>query len=105
MIARTRVETIGRCLPPESGKICTLFYTIALTVGAMAGLTVGGSIGAGGSLSIASGAAGVALEMGAIVTGATIAMTATGPFALGDGTVLGQLGATVDLSTSAGSIA
>jgi len=26
MIARTRVETIGRCLPPESGKICTLFY-------------------------------------------------------------------------------
>ena len=27
MIARTRVETIGRCLPPESGKICTLFYT------------------------------------------------------------------------------
>ncbi len=26
MIARTRVETIGRCLPPESGNICTLFY-------------------------------------------------------------------------------
>ena len=26
MIARTRVETIGRCLPPESGKFCTLFY-------------------------------------------------------------------------------
>ncbi len=26
MIARTRVETIGRCLPPESGKSCTLFY-------------------------------------------------------------------------------
>ena len=25
MIARTRVETIGRCLPPESGKFCTLF--------------------------------------------------------------------------------
>jgi len=22
----TRVETIGRCLPPESGKFCTLFY-------------------------------------------------------------------------------
>jgi hypothetical protein len=27
MIARPRVETIGRCLPPESGKFCTLFYT------------------------------------------------------------------------------
>ena len=27
MIAWTRVETIGRCLPPESGKFCTLFYT------------------------------------------------------------------------------
>ncbi len=27
MIAWTRVETIGRCLPPESGNICTLFYT------------------------------------------------------------------------------
>ena len=26
MIAWTRVETIGRCLPPESGKFCTLFY-------------------------------------------------------------------------------
>ncbi len=26
MIAQTRVETIGRCLPPESGKFCTLFY-------------------------------------------------------------------------------
>ena len=25
MIAQTRVETIGRCLPPESGKFCTLF--------------------------------------------------------------------------------
>ena len=23
-----KVETIGRCLPPESGKICTLFYMI-----------------------------------------------------------------------------
>ena len=87
-----------------SGPV-TSASAIALTVGAMAGLTVGGSIGAGGSLSIASGAAGVALETGAIVTGATIAMTATGPFALGDGTVLGQLGATVDLSTSAGGIA
>ena len=21
-----RVETFGRCLPPESGKFCTLFY-------------------------------------------------------------------------------
>jgi hypothetical protein len=30
MIARTRVETIGRCLPPESGKFCTLFYTLWL---------------------------------------------------------------------------
>jgi hypothetical protein len=27
MIAWTRVETIGRCLPLESGKFCTLFYT------------------------------------------------------------------------------
>jgi hypothetical protein len=27
MIAWTRVETIGRCLPPESGKFCTPFYT------------------------------------------------------------------------------
>ena len=26
MIVWTRVETIGRCLPPESGKFCTLFY-------------------------------------------------------------------------------
>ena len=26
MIAQTRVETIGRCLPPEFGKFCTLFY-------------------------------------------------------------------------------
>lgn len=26
MIAHTRVETIGRCLPPEAGKFCTLFY-------------------------------------------------------------------------------
>ena len=24
----TGVETIGRCLPPESGKVCTLFYTL-----------------------------------------------------------------------------
>ena len=23
----TRVKTIGRCLPPESGNICTLFYS------------------------------------------------------------------------------
>ena len=30
MIARTRVETIGRCLPLESGKFCTLFYSDAL---------------------------------------------------------------------------
>ena len=29
MIADTRVETIGRCLPPESGKFCTLFYSQA----------------------------------------------------------------------------
>ena len=29
MIAWTRVETIGRCLPLESGKFCTLFHTIA----------------------------------------------------------------------------
>jgi adenine-specific DNA-methyltransferase len=29
MIAWTRVETIGRCLPPESGKFCTLFCSIA----------------------------------------------------------------------------
>ncbi len=27
MIARTRVEIIGRCLPAESGKICTLSCT------------------------------------------------------------------------------
>ena len=27
MIAWTRVETIGRCLPPESGNFCTLFHT------------------------------------------------------------------------------
>ncbi len=27
MIARTRVETIGRCLPLESGKLCTLFHS------------------------------------------------------------------------------
>jgi hypothetical protein len=27
MIAWTRVETIGRCLPPESGNFCTLFST------------------------------------------------------------------------------
>ena len=26
MIARPRVETIGRCLPLESGNFCTLFY-------------------------------------------------------------------------------
>jgi hypothetical protein len=26
MIAWTRVETIGRCLPLESGKFCTLFH-------------------------------------------------------------------------------
>ncbi len=26
MIACAGVETIGRCLPPESGKFCTLFY-------------------------------------------------------------------------------
>ena len=32
MIARTRVETIGRCLPPESGKICTLFYNPGLSI-------------------------------------------------------------------------
>ena len=32
MIARTRVETIGRCLPPESGKICTLFYSASTRV-------------------------------------------------------------------------
>ncbi len=24
------METIGRCLPPESGKICTLFYNVAV---------------------------------------------------------------------------
>ena len=23
-----RVETFGRCLPPESGKFCTLFYSL-----------------------------------------------------------------------------
>jgi uncharacterized protein (DUF2252 family) len=27
MIVWTRVETIGRCLPLESGKFCTLLYT------------------------------------------------------------------------------
>ena len=26
MMTRPRVETIGRCLPQESGKFCTLFY-------------------------------------------------------------------------------
>jgi Tfp pilus assembly protein PilF len=26
IIARTGLETIGRCLPPESGKFCKLFY-------------------------------------------------------------------------------
>jgi hypothetical protein len=30
MIARTRVKTIGRCLPPESGNFCTLFYNYAV---------------------------------------------------------------------------
>ena len=29
MIAWTRAETIGRYLPPESGKFCTLFYNRA----------------------------------------------------------------------------
>jgi hypothetical protein len=33
MIAQTRVETIGRCLPPESGKFCTLFYNMRLADG------------------------------------------------------------------------
>jgi len=27
MVAHTGVETIGRCLPRESGKFSTLFYT------------------------------------------------------------------------------
>jgi hypothetical protein len=32
MIAQTRVETIGRCLPPESGKFCTLFCSYTTTI-------------------------------------------------------------------------
>ena len=27
------METIGRCLPPESGKFCTLFYNLATQAG------------------------------------------------------------------------
>lgn len=33
MIAPTGVETIGRCLPPESGKICTLFHSLFRRIG------------------------------------------------------------------------
>jgi len=39
MIAWTRVETIGRCLPPESGKFCTLFYKETLLTFADHGTT------------------------------------------------------------------
>src|ERR1700690_2429843 len=28
MIARTRVETIGRCFPPERRKFCVVFYSV-----------------------------------------------------------------------------
>ena len=40
MITRPRVETFGRCLPRESGKICTLFCILVCTDAASEGLNL-----------------------------------------------------------------
>ncbi len=80
----------------------------AVTVGGAAGstptgITATGSIGAGGTLSLTAGSGGIALNGAAQFTGTTIDMSAgVGGIALNGTSVLGQSGATIDLTSAGG---
>jgi hypothetical protein len=80
----------------------------AVTIGGAAGSTptsivATGSIGAGGILSLTAGSGGITLNGAAQFTGTTIDMNAgAGGIALNGTSVLGQSGATVDLTSTGG---
>lgn len=83
-----------------AGKL-TAFGDITLTTGT---IQTTGSIGAGGTMALTATAGGIALDPAAILTGPTIVLSAAGQIALASGASLGQTGALLDLSTSAGGI-
>ncbi len=73
----------------------------SIAISGAPGITVGGSVGATSTVSLASGAGGIALGTGAIVTGATIDLNgAAGGIALAGNAILGTIGAIVDLTTT-----
>lgn len=83
----------------------TALRDITLVTGGTGTIATTGSIGAGRSLAVTSGTGGLALEAAAIVTGPTIALDGGGgAIRLASGARLGQTGALVDLTTSAGGI-
>ena len=77
---------------------------ISLASDLTGGITATGSIGAGRGLSLTAGTGGIALNSGAIVTGATLALGSNGGITLLAGASLGQAAATVDVRTLAGDI-
>ncbi|MGE0415931.1 MAG: filamentous hemagglutinin N-terminal domain-containing protein [Acetobacteraceae bacterium] len=77
---------------------------IRIATDAGGGIGVTGSVVAGGTLSLAAGTAGMALQGGAFVAAPRLILTAAAPITLTGNASLGQSGATVDLSTTAGGI-
>ncbi len=77
----------------------------AVTLADALGIGVGGPVIATDTLAVTTGAAGLVVVAGGTLAAPAITATATGPITLAAGAVLGQPGAAIDLTTSAGGVA
>ena len=110
------IGTLGVFEVSGAGNSFSLVDTLDLTiVGRLAApldvllnsgtIATGGSIAAGRALSLTAQTGGIALDGAAVLTGTTIALAGAGALTMAAGATIGQAGAIVDLSTTAGGIA
>lgn len=108
-----RVVTLGSVSATSAGFLLVDAESIAIEGPVTApgdvsvsapGITVDGTVATGGQVSLMADAGGLAVTGAGTVTGTGIALRSNSPITLAAGAMIGQAGADIDLSTTAGGV-